>query len=246
MPVKTIRTLGGKHRNKRANTLLGVILAFVAGAINAAGFLAVGTYTSHMTGITSSIGDYIALNRMDAALISAGYVLSFIAGAVISAIMINWARTRNLHSEYAGALMLEATLLLTFGLFAAKILDLGLPLVHTTICLLCFIMGLQNAIITKISNAEIRTTHVTGLATDIGIAIGRFFYSKVSKDPFVVIDGEKLKLRSCLFFSFLIGAVLGAVSFKAVGFIMTIPFALILALLAFFPIWDDLRKNGAQ
>jgi len=38
--------------------------------------------------------------------------------------------------------------------------------------LLCFIMGLQNAVITKISHAEIRTTHVTGLVTDVGIELG--------------------------------------------------------------------------
>ena len=41
---------------------------------------------------------------------------------------------------------------------------------------LCYIMGLQNAVITKISNAEIRTTHITGLVTDLGIEIGKMLY----------------------------------------------------------------------
>ncbi|MFX4396989.1 YoaK family protein, partial [Acinetobacter baumannii] len=42
--------------------------------------------------------------------------------------------------------------------------------------LLCFIMGLQNAIITKVSQARIRTTHVTGITTDIGIELGKLAY----------------------------------------------------------------------
>ena len=40
--------------------------------------------------------------------------------------------------------------------------------VPVTVVLLCFIMGLQNAVITKLSRADIRTTHITGIITDIG------------------------------------------------------------------------------
>jgi uncharacterized membrane protein YoaK (UPF0700 family) len=65
--------------------------------------------------------------------------------------------------------MLEALLLLCFGLLGANLEQHRWLFVPATVALLCFAMGLQNAMITEISKAEIRTTHVTGLVTDIGI-----------------------------------------------------------------------------
>lgn len=51
MPINYARRLIGSERSDTANRHLGFALAFVAGAINAGGFLAVQQYTSHMTGI---------------------------------------------------------------------------------------------------------------------------------------------------------------------------------------------------
>ena len=81
-----------------------------------------------------------------------------------------------MHSKYALALLLEAALLLVFGLVGAHLDTPAQLLVPTTVLLLCFIMGLQNAIVTKISQAEIRTTHMTGVVTDLGLELGRLLY----------------------------------------------------------------------
>ncbi|MGE0755189.1 MAG: DUF1275 family protein [Alphaproteobacteria bacterium] len=56
--------------DKNAIIYWGLILAFVAGAINASGFLAVGYYTSDMSGMASSIADYIILHNIEAALLA--------------------------------------------------------------------------------------------------------------------------------------------------------------------------------
>ncbi|MBC7728674.1 MAG: DUF1275 family protein, partial [Microbacteriaceae bacterium] len=61
MPRQTLRTLVGRSRTRRANRHLGLLLAFVAGAANAGGFLAVQRYTSHMTGVVSGVADDLAL-----------------------------------------------------------------------------------------------------------------------------------------------------------------------------------------
>src|SRR5690606_41293574 len=65
MPLQYLRTLTASERTRRANVHLGVSLAFVAGAVNAAGLLAVGEYTSHMTGVVSGMADNLALGRLD-------------------------------------------------------------------------------------------------------------------------------------------------------------------------------------
>lgn len=238
---KFLIDLTSKHRTKKANMQLGVLLAFVAGAVNAAGFLAVGYYTSHMTGIASSVGDYIALNNIRAALISCGFLFSFILGAITTALIVNHARAKKLDSEFALVLLLEAMLLLVFGYgiteqYSHIISGVGI------VCLLCFIMGLQNAIITKISNAEIRTTHVTGLVTDIGIELGRYIYYFFSGNKDITLHPDKLRLHSALFLSFVIGGVAGAFGFRYFGHLAALPFSLLLALPSFMPLLKDIKR----
>ncbi|HBZ06088.1 MAG TPA: DUF1275 domain-containing protein, partial [Massilia sp.] len=65
MPINTMRRLTGHQRSAAANRQLGLVLAFVAGAINAGGLLAVGQYTSHVTGMVSSVADNLVLGRQD-------------------------------------------------------------------------------------------------------------------------------------------------------------------------------------
>ena len=176
MTLQTLHRLTSPLRSQRANYQLGGYLAFVAGAVNAGGFMAIGQYTSHMTGIVSSIGDNFALASLLPVLGGLSMLMSFIFGAVATALLVNWGRRHRIHSEFTLPLLLEAIVLLLFGL-AGAYLNIYKPLTVPTIALmLCFVMGLQNAIITKISKAEIRTTHMTGIVTDMGIEIGRLLY----------------------------------------------------------------------
>lgn len=177
MPMHYLRALTSAHRTDISNRRLGRALAFVAGAVNAGGFFAVGQYTSHMSGIVSALADNAALGDMGLLLAGAASLFAFFLGAATSAILINWGRRRGAHSRYALPLMVESALLLVFGLMGSRLAEHGhLP---ATVALLCFVMGLQNAIVTKVSRAEIRTTHVTGLVTDIGIELGKLFYWNV-------------------------------------------------------------------
>mgnify|MGYP006215961311 CR=1 FL=1 len=116
MPLLTLQQLAARDRTRQRNRQLGALLAFMAGAINAGGFLAVQRYTSHMTGVVSSIADDLVLGHGLLVLAGLGALLAFVAGAATTAILINWARRRGLQGEYALSLALEALLLLLFGL----------------------------------------------------------------------------------------------------------------------------------
>ncbi|NQE47138.1 YoaK family protein [Herbaspirillum rubrisubalbicans] len=253
MPINYLRRLTSPARTDLSNRHLGRSLAFIAGAVNAGGFLAVGQYTSHMSGIVSSLADNLVLGETLLLVAGASALLSFLLGAACSAVMINWARRRGLHSEYAMPLMLEAMLLLCFGILGSNLENHRLLFVPVTVALLCFVMGLQNAMISKISRSEIRTTHVTGLVTDIGIEIGKMCYwslapyqpgeSSLSEDP---VPGARRKflLLSSLLLMFFLGGVTGALGFKLVGFVATMPLAAALFLLALVPMMDDLARGG--
>lgn len=245
MPINYSRRLIGRTRTSAANNHLGIVLAFVAGAINAGGFLAVHQYTSHMTGIVSSMADHLALGMYSYAFVGLGALLSFTLGAACCAVMVNYSRRREMHSMYALPLLIEAVLLLLFGLVGARLSAIDGHFVSITVMLLTFIMGLQNAIITKLSNAEIRTTHITGIVTDIGIELGKLMYwnrAGSSNLPPVLANRASLKLLSSLALFFFLGGITGAVSFKHFGYIATIPLAVALMALAIAPIVDDMRK----
>ena len=245
MPLNYSRKLIGKVRNTKTNRHLSFILAFVAGAVNAGGFLAIRQYTSHMTGIVSSMADQLALGMYALVLAGLGALLSFLFGAAICAVMVHYSRRRNLYSEFALPLMLEAVLLLCFGLLGARLSHINGLFISLTVMLLSFIMGLQNALITKLSMTEIRTTHITGIVTDIGIELGKMVYWNASRDadaPLVLANRDRLKVLSGLVSLFFLGGVFGALGFKHVGYVVTVPVALVLAALAAGPLLDDVRS----
>jgi len=232
--VASARKAVAAERSSEADAQLGLVLTFVAGAINAGGFLAVGQYTSHMSGILSAMADNLALGALGLSGAGLLALLAFTAGAACSAILINWGRRRDLGEFYALPLGLEAALLFGFGLLGS--VAQGAPsFTPAAILLLCFIMGLQNATITKISGARIRTTHVTGIVTDIGIELGKLVYwnRDLSRpEAFVRADRPKLRLLAGLLASFFVGGVAGAIAFSSWGYAACIPLALALLVLA--------------
>ncbi len=241
------RQIAGSERSPRRNYQLGLNLAFIAGAANAGGFLAVAEYTSHMTGIVSSVADNLVLGQFVLALAGVVSVLSFVLGAALCAWLVNWGRMRALKSEYALPLMLEAVLMLLFAVLGTRIQSHVAFYVPYTVLLLCFMMGLQNAIITKISRAEIRTTHVTGLITDVGIEIGRWLFWRGHAAP-PELEAEnrgRLRLHAALVVLFFAGALIGALGFKHFGFAASIALAAWLMLLSALPLFDDLRSGAS-
>ncbi len=239
----SIRGFTSLQRTPQSDLKLGSVLAFVAGATNAGGLLAVGQYTSHMTGIVSSVADNLALGQAWLALSGLIALLAFLLGAMTTAWLVNWGLRRELRSAYGLPLVVEAMLLLMFGLFGAAIGLLHAVFLPLTVVLLCFIMGLQNAVITKISKARIRTTHVTGLVTDLGIELGKLLYVNRSADRQPVrADRQLLRVHLQLIGCFFGGGLAGALGFRHLGYLSTLPLAALLLLLVLRPLLDDWKR----
>jgi len=240
MPVEYLSTLTATARTQRANLHLGVALAFVAGALNAGGFLAIGQYTSHMTGVLSSAADDLVLGKVPHAIAGALSLGAFLLGAMTTALMVNFARRSHPDSAvtYTAPLLLEAALLLLFGLVGATLKLHEFVSVSLTAILLCYVMGLQNALVTKISSAEIRTTHVTGLVTDFGIELGRLIYWNRTGHAFapaVRANHTRMHVHGSLILAFTLGALIGALGFKYAGYVATVPLAIMLVVVSLAP-----------
>ncbi|MGP1630784.1 MAG: YoaK family protein [Giesbergeria sp.] len=241
--MRRFRHLTDQHRTGTHNRRLGLMLAFNAGAINAGGFLVVRLYTSHMTGFVSMLADNLVLGNTVLVLGAVGALLAFICGAALTAILVNWARQHRLHGSYALPLLIVALLMLVFGLLGSITLSWHTPFaVPATVLLLSFMMGLQNATVSKMSSSEIRTTHMTGIVTDLGIELGKLLYwNRSSSLPGqqVRANRQRLGLYASLLGMFLLGGVAGAAGFKHVGFVFVVPLALVLLTLAVPPLWID-------
>lgn len=244
MPLDAALLTNHKARNKHLNRQLAWSLAFVAGAVNAGGFLAVKLYTSHVTGAVAKISDELVVGDIAVALEGVGIVCSFALGAFFSTLLVSYGRRHRFKSHYALSLMIEAGLMVVFGLIGSSLNAIHGLFVPFTVMLLSFMMGMHNSMVTTISNAEVRTSHMTGIVTDLGIELSRLFYvnrSRHRKMQPIKANRDKLKLHGLILAAFFSGGLMGAVTFKHVGFKMSLFLAAFLVFLAIRPIVHDLR-----
>ncbi len=155
--------------SRRAYSLLALLLASVAGSVNAISFFALGTHSSHMSGNLANVGEYLANGKWRLALGAGQLVLSFLLGAITATVLMDLARHRT-RGRHATALLVEALTLAAVGLWSTLHPDAREP---TVLWGMCYAMGLQNALVTRMSGAVVRTTHMTGVITDIGIQLVR-------------------------------------------------------------------------
>ena len=224
-PLRLSRAMVAHRRSAGNDLVLATLLAAIAGAANAGGFFALGQYTSHMTGYLSQLADNLAILNMWIVFVTTLAIGAFVAGAGLSTILINLARVAVIRQQFAWPLAVQGAFLVCFsfgGIFSS---DWGRLFALTC---LCFIMGMQNATITKISGARIRTTHATGMITDIGIEVGRACLGVVRPGLGVRVDRSKLRILLRLVLAFLGGGVIGAVGYGQIGFFFSMPLALIL------------------
>lgn len=241
--MRRLLHLTSRHRAPSTNQALGLLLAFNAGAVNAGGFLILQRYTSHMTGFASQLADGAVMGQGTLVLNALGAILAFLCGAAVCAVLVNWARRHGLRSVYALPLMLEAALLFPFGLMGAITLTWHTPFaVPLTVLLLAFIMGLQNAVGSKTSGGSVRTTHMTGNITDLGMELGKMLYwnrQPKALRPGVRHDRERALRAGGLLAAFVLGGAAGALGFKHLGFICVVPLATVLFVLALPPVTRD-------
>jgi len=201
----------GDDRTSNIDLVLAGLLSSIAGALNAVGFLIAGSFTANMTGNISAFADNLANGAVVISFSFMGLVVAFICGASVAAFAIQAGEKRRLRSIYSLVIIAEAVLLLLMGM--ALIMSFSYRHEAFLVIVLSFVMGLQNAATTMISRARVRTTHVSGMATDIGIELADLVSNaKTGQDAM-----PKLKLHSLTLASFAIGGVCGALLFQFVG-----------------------------
>ena len=207
----------GDSRDSGADRRLAFTLAAVAGGLNAAAFDAVGFFSANMTGNVSSLSRLLALGQWRQGF---GYLLivaTFVFGAMVSTLAIGAGLRRGAVTIYAQVVIAEAVLLAILGI-TENCFD-RTSAIPSLIIGLSFLMGMQNAIVTHISDARVRTTHVSGMATDIGIGIARMIDIARGKDNGAQREAitTKLRLHVGTVAWFLAGGIPGVLLYLFIG-----------------------------
>lgn len=207
------------------------LLAFNAGGINAVGLLSLEHQSiSHVTGSASWLGLAIAQGRVLSALHLAMVCMAFFGGAALSGWIIKDS-TLKLGRRYSICLLIEGFLLMT-ALMAFKQGFLSAALWASAAC------GIQNAMVSTYSGAIIRTTHITGTVTDLGIALGHWLRA-------LPVDGRRVRLHLVVVSGFLVGATGGAIAWLRWSFdALWLPVAVCFGMALAYAIYR--RHHGAQ
>ncbi len=202
----------GKTRNDKHNLGLASLLSFVAGLVNVVGFMAVNKLTTNITGHFAYFIDEAFTLRFTQAFHTALYIFLFFFGAFFSNFMVEiYSRIRE-HLVYIVPTITEASILLSIALFGEPLIKSYPDLI--ALCLL-FAMGMQNSFVTSISHSVVRTTHLTGLFTDLGIDFSQLFFYKDQENKNKLV--KSIKLRLTIIWMFFFGGIIGGILYKYFG-----------------------------
>lgn len=206
-----------------SNILIWMLMAFQAGMINIGGFMACHRFVSHVTGFAAFVGMDVSELRYTEALGMMAVPLFFLLGSMISGVFVDLRLKQNKNPRYYLPFGLM-TILMAAVLIGGKAGFFGVfgePFAQTRdfilLVLLCLICGIQNGTITSVSKSVVRTTHLTGITTDLGIGIVRFIFRRSLPADFEH-EGRANLTRVGLIFFFFFGSVFGGFVFRDHGY----------------------------
>lgn len=217
------------HENKDAiyypeNLFLWFLLALQGGFVNVGGFLAVHRFVSHMTGFGTWIGVELSEKKYFDTIGMMAVPTFFLIGAMCSAWFIERERMKKRFPNYriVFSMMILMFLIIAtlgvlsyFGIFGEPF---NYRRDYVLLFMLTFVCGLQNAVISSASGAVVRTTHLTGVTTDLGIGLVRLW---TDRHHFTKKDNKELFatfFRIGIISSFVLGSIIGAFVFRNVAF----------------------------
>ena len=188
-----------KNRTFIHNLRLATLLSLVAGIVNITGVLAVRTLTTNVTGHFAFFAEEVMKHDYAAAITFFVFTIFFLIGAFTSNFLAELVSKKQPQLSHVIPISLEMTILISVGVFGGHSNLASIEGKLTAFCML-FAMGIQNSLVTKISQSTVRTTHLTGLFTDLGIELSQLFFYKKNEEIKKLKTNIYLKLSIISFF----------------------------------------------
>lgn len=231
---------------RRPYIYLWSLLGFQAGFLNAFGVLSCGRYVSHVTGFGTQIGIALGSRNFIFAAELVGFPLSFIAGAFSNSVLTGVRLEKGkvpCYTVVTGILPFLLFILFAFGAYGAFGM-FGEMLIRARdfalLFLLSFICGMQNGCFATLTKGSIRTTHLTGISTDIGTDLARMWLGEL-KEPERTLTRQTNISRVMTFCFFGLGSIISVLASQHSGYhALAVP--LLTSFIVFLWVWKIEEK----
>lgn len=207
-----------KFSNSRTlndNIRLGALTGFVAGMVNVASFLIFFSFSSNVTGYYAILASEIVKGNWYQFLVVGAWIFLYFFGSFTSNFIIIHFDRKNRGLAHSIPILLEIICMVTVGFYGNSFYQETLTETEVLLSLMIFAMGLQNGLTASISNFAVKTTHLTGATTDLGILASMFTKKQFRQNPELV---GKAKLILSIVVSFMTGAVISGFIYQAIMF----------------------------
>lgn len=204
-----------EDRTLKQNLLLASSTAFVSGVTNVAGMVAFLAFTSNITGHVANLAKHIVEQNLREVTVFVIWLLLFFAGAFLSNFIVRSLERKSRYKAHSVPIIIEIILLLFVAVYGHnfyKETDLEREIV---IGVIIFSMGLQNSLVSTISGGLIKSTHLTGLFTDLGGDVSEWLHPNVEK---TAVIRNKIMVRLTVLSFYFIGAIAGGFLFNLYEF----------------------------
>lgn len=207
----------------KSNIIIWMTLAFQAGALNMGGFMACHQFVSHVTGFATHFGYQLDQGRVLTALGILAVPIFFLLGSALSGYLIDIRLKLSQKPRYYIVFGIIFFLILSiclggvagiFGIFGEP---LELSRDYFLLILLCLTCGIQNGTVTMVSKSVVRTTHLTGITTDLGLGLVRVL-NRRQLDTNISNERRANWMRAGIIVFFVFGSVLGGVAHGRYGY----------------------------
>ena len=202
------RTLGDNIR-------LGTLTAFTAGTINIASLLIFLSFTSNVTGHYAILAAEISQGNWTQVGVVAGWIFLFFFGGFVANMSVINLNKKSKYFAHAFPIILEILCLLAVGIYGQFYYEKTLQETEMLVALMLFATGLQNGLTASISNFSVKTTHLTGTTTDLGILVSMFTQKRFRKNPELI---ARAKLLSSIMAAYVLGAVFSGLTYYNLEF----------------------------
>jgi uncharacterized membrane protein YoaK (UPF0700 family) len=196
------------NRTLKDNISLGVLTAITAGMVNVASLLIFFSFTSNVTGHYAILASEIVKGNLFQIVMVFSWILLFFLGGFVSNLFVINFTQKNSYIAHAMPILLEIACVFIVGFYCINFYQETLFETEILVCLLIFSMGLQNGLTASISNFAVKTTHLTGTTTDLGLLMSMFTKKKFRENKDLV---NRAKLLISVMVSYLTGAVVGGI-----------------------------------
>lgn len=202
-------------RSLTENLLLASSTATVSGITNVAGMVAFLACTSNITGHVATLSKHLVEQNFGEILVFAIWLFMFFAGAFASSFIVRSLEDKGYYRAHATPIVIEIVILLFVAIYGHNFYQETDTEREIVIAATLFCMGLQNSLVSVISGGLIKTSHLTGLFTDLGGDISDWLHPKVQTTELI---RNKIRIRFTVLGFYFLGGIIGGYFFNLYEF----------------------------